>query len=172
MAQERSTCLRCCMGLAQAQPVQPGVEVCTSCQRPVQAPVVIMNNSGSAAVSRALFNRLRSPRQLSWARCLVPNITREQLAAWRTDTWESVRSSSSPREDIEEYLLVEWSDVKQLCSFEVVAAGTGDPSQGVGNVRFAYRSGTMGIIAPPVLLRHRQVPTCCIFLLLPDCLSW
>ena len=171
MAQERTTCLRCCMGLAQAQPVEPGVVVCSTCQRPMQDPVVIMNNSGSAAVSRALFNRLRNPRQLSWVRCLVPNITWEQLASWRTETWEHVRSSRSAKEDIEEFLLVEWSDVKRLCSFEVVAAGTADPAQAQGNVRFVARCGTMGVVAPPVLLRHRQVPTYCMFLLFPYCLS-
>ena len=153
MATARSTCLSCCHAEAADRPPEPMLEVCTTCQGPLQLPYTLVSSNGAMSVSRTLFNRLRVPRQLTLARALVPNITREQFATWMSDSWELVKSTRTAKEDTEEYLLIEWEDVKRLCNFEVVARATQDPSQGRGNIRFSSR-GTMGVIVPPILVKH------------------
>eukprot|EP00192_Tetraselmis_astigmatica_P014714 CAMPEP_0117649566 /NCGR_PEP_ID=MMETSP0804-20121206/1044_1 /TAXON_ID=1074897 /ORGANISM="Tetraselmis astigmatica, Strain CCMP880" /LENGTH=145 /DNA_ID=CAMNT_0005455319 /DNA_START=614 /DNA_END=1051 /DNA_ORIENTATION=+ len=83
-----------------------------------------------------------------------PNVTLEQFATWRTDSWELVSSKRTVEEDIDVYCVVEWRDVREFCSFEEIAAGTRDPTQGRGNVQ-ATTTATFGIICPPMIVTHR-----------------
>jgi hypothetical protein len=156
MAVARSTCLRCCLEVAADQTVDPLRELCGRCQQPMSIPAIIVGSNGIHGLRQALFNRLQPPRALSPVRALVGNIALEQFHSWRTPSWTLVGISHTPKEDKETYLLSEWEDVKALCSFQVVAQGTRDPTQAYGNVRTSLR-GSAGIICPPVLLTHRYV---------------
>mmetsp|Transcript_1116 Transcript_1116/g.3324 ORF Transcript_1116/g.3324 Transcript_1116/m.3324 type:complete len:177 (-) Transcript_1116:144-674(-) len=133
MAVARSTCLRCCLEVAQGQAVVPGMEVSPRCNCPANIGCIIVDNCGLTAIRQSMFNRFRSPRPLSAASSLGPNITLEQFATWRTDSWELVSSKRTVKEDVDVYCVVEWSDIKEFCSFEDIAAGTRDPTQGKGN---------------------------------------
>ena len=152
--QVRTICLHCSHAAAMEEELELGLEVCTQCHGPIAAPGICVRSSGQAALSRALFNRLRVARQLSPVRSFVANITKEQFKRWRTATWQHLSSIRTAKMDEDAFLVVEWSDVKALCTFELVSRGTADPSQGRGNLRFTARGG-MGVIVPPMKLVHR-----------------
>ena len=156
MSVARSTCLRCCLEVAERQAVDPNLELCGRCQQPILARSIIVDNSGITALRSAIFNRLRSPRPLRQAANTVSNISYEQMATWMTRTWTHVRTHQTAKADVVIFCLVEWSDIHQLCSFQEVSAGTRHPTQGRGNVRFAQN--TLGVICPPILVIHRCTP--------------
>ena len=156
MAVARTTCLRCCLDVAEGQHIADGLEACGRCNQPITAQCIPVGNTGLASLRQTLFNRLRAPRPLSTARAMVANICWEQFQRWISPTWRHVSSKKTAKEDREVYVLLEWADVKELCHFEEVARGTMEPSQGRGNIR-ASAYGGLGIIVPPVVVTHR----CC-----------
>lgn len=160
MEGQRRSCGRCLLRTARRH-VQhltatgpAGADRCDDCQRPLRQPIVVVDNFGLASLSQALFKRLRVPRALSPCRSLVNNICREQFETWKRPGWQLVRALNTKKETREEYLVSVWEDVKALCSFERVARGTNDSSQGRGNVR-ASPNGSLGLIIPPLLVIHR-----------------
>ena len=155
MSVARTTCLMCCLDVAQGQAVQPGLTVCQRCTQPLTTRPIVVLNSGISSLRLAMFNRLRSPRVLSLASNFVGNVCMEQLRTWMRPSWRHISSCEhSAKQDVHRWCLTEWSDIKWLCSFQEVAAGTRFPTQGLGNVR-ASDSATMGIICPPVVVMHR-----------------
>ena len=154
MGEPRAQCLQCLHLEALATPVADHIQHGTECHRSVNRPCIFVSDPGVLNRSRLMFNRLRPPRAHSVVRTRPFPLAREQFMAWRTPTWRHVRSDRSLDKDSEVYLLVEWEDVKRLCSFEVVARATPNPTEGRGNARVTSR-GTFGIIVPPVVLIHR-----------------
>ena len=153
MSVQRSTCLRCCMEVADRQSVDPYRQLCGRCQQPMAIRLVVVDSAGLTALRLAIFNRLKSPRPVHGVKNSTGNICLEQLATCITHSWRHLGSHETSRMRVESWCLVEWSDIAQFCKFQQVASRTRNPSHGRGNVRLA--GSTMGIICPPVIITHR-----------------
>mmetsp|Transcript_27221 Transcript_27221/g.76758 ORF Transcript_27221/g.76758 Transcript_27221/m.76758 type:complete len:158 (-) Transcript_27221:433-906(-) len=151
----RVTCLRCCLQAAQGQLQEPDCEVCVGCQLPIASICIGVGNCGITSLRLSMFNRLRSPRPQP-AMSMPSNICVEQLETWRRPSWKLVSSKRSMKLDVDVYCLVEWEDIRDLCSFREVSRGTRQPGQRRGNVRGTAR-GTLGAICPPVRITHNTV---------------
>lgn len=154
MSVARSLCLGCLLDVANQQPLVEGMEQCGQCQLNIRAPAIVVWNTGELGLQQKLFNRLVRPRALSIAKAQIYNITKEQFNTWKRDSWGFIGRSRTRMYDNETWVILEWSDVKSLCSFEVFASGTREPTQGLGNMRVAA-NGTMGVICPPITLVHK-----------------
>ena len=153
----RQFCASCGVaGIQQASLAGP----CVFChQLDGPQPIVMVRNDCRGSISRAIYDRIRLERPVSFLSCWVKNVSLPQLAStlgrepqefqlagqrhWRTTIFR-------------DYMCTDWDAIARLCSFHVPASRKGDVqlARARGNL-IAFPSGSLGFVAPPLKLTHR-----------------
>lgn len=153
MAALRTVCLACAFRDVEGQPTGDA-PACSRCNEPLSGPVVATRSLGLHAAAARIFQRVRKPRAIACLRSQIPNITAEQFSRWATATWQLTRCFRRNKVDRLDFIVTEWSDIKQVCSFSTIAKATKEPTQGIHNIR-ATDTAELGIVIPPMILSHR-----------------
>ena len=123
-------------------------------------PVVLVRNDCRGSISRTIYDRIKVQRPVSFLNCTVKNVSLPQLTSAlglaESADWQLTGQRRRGAVTFNDYMCTDWRAIGQLCSFHVPASrsGQGPVARARGNM-FAYSSGSLGLVAPPLKVTHR-----------------
>ena len=153
----RQFCASCAFaGIQQANLAGP----CAFCHQPEgPQPMILVRNDCRGSISRAIYDRIKLERPVSFLACWVKNVSLPQLASTlgrEPPDFQLTGQRHRLRTVFRDYMCTDWDAIARLCSFHVPASRKGEEqlAKARGNL-LAFPSGSLGFVAPPLKLTHR-----------------